>query len=335
MSRRGYFIGAAALVLALSFFACLSIGASLIAWPEVFAALYDFNEENFQHSIIVLQRLPRALIAMYTGAVMACCGLVLQGLIRNPLASPATFAINAGAALFVVAGIYFFDLTMMQQGLAALVGAGCGFALTIAVSRMAAGHNDPRSLGLILSGALVAMLLSGIAQAILLSDPSRRSDLLGWVTGNINHVYADRLLSFGWLGAVALAALLALARPLTLLSLGQEKAASAGVESSRVATTALIAVTLAAGSAVAVCGPISFVGLVAPHIVKPFAGAQFGPALIASALTGATICLIADLAARFVFAPFILHTAVILDLVGGIVFVAIVRRFYSQPKGGR
>lgn len=301
-----------------------------MSWSAVVDALFAFDATNFQHGIVQLQRLPRALIAIYTGAIMASSGMVLQSLTRNPLASPATFGINAGSALFVISGIYFFDLTPWQQGLAALLGAASGFALTIAVARMAGTDRDPRGLALILSGALVAILLSGIAQAILLSDPSRRNDLLGWVTGNINHVYAERLASFWWLGAFALATLLALARPLTLLALGREKAASAGVNVSRVSSWALIAATLGAGSAVAICGPIGFVGLVAPHIVKPLVGANLTAALITCAFVGAAICLLADLVARFAFAPYVLHTGVILDLIGGIVFVFVVRRFYRK-----
>lgn len=131
--------------------------------------------------------------------------------------------------MFVVAGAYLFNLGLMAQGIAALAGALFGFAACLTLSRVARRPADPRGLPLILAGALLSMLFIGIANAFLLSDPARRTDFLGWVTGNINHVYADRLYAFWWIGAASLLLLAALARPLTLILLGPEKAASAGV----------------------------------------------------------------------------------------------------------
>ncbi|PTW56558.1 iron complex transport system permease protein [Breoghania corrubedonensis] len=319
------------LALLASLLANLAIGAVQIGWSDVLAALVRFDPDSYDHFVVVYQRLPRALIAIYTGALMAVGGTVLQGLTRNPLASPSTLGINAGAMLFVIVGAYTFDLGLTAQGIAALAGAVFGFASCLSVARLAGLSRDPRGLALILSGALVSMLFVGIANAFLLADPARRTDFLGWITGNINHVYADRLADFWWIGLLSFAILGAIARPLTLVMLGQEKASSAGVNITWVTRAALAAVTLGAGSAVAICGPIGFVGLVVPHIVRPFIGAGLGLALPAGAMTGAIFCLIGDLVARQAFTPYVLHTGVLMDLIGGIVFVAIVRRFYLTP----
>ncbi|MFS8038927.1 FecCD family ABC transporter permease [Xanthobacter sp. AM11] len=336
MRGRIAFLAGAPILLGLALLANLSIGATLLSPADLVAALLHFEPDDYSHYVLVYQRLPRALIAIYAGAVLACSGAVLQGLTRNPLAAPGTLGINAGATLFVVAGAYLFDLGIRAQGAAALAGALFGFVACLTVARLAGNGHDPRGLALILSGALVSMLFSGLANAFLLSDPARRTDFLGWVSGNINHVYAERLYAFWWIGLPALAALQLLARPLTLIMLGPEKAASSGVNAAVVSRAALAAVVLGSGSAVAICGPVGFVGLMVPHMVRPFVGSGFALGLPACALTGATVCLMADLAARQAFSPYVLHTGVLLDLLGGIVFALIVKRFYlSSRAGGR
>ena len=334
MIARGALTAAAVLLLAVSFFANLSVGTITIPWTDIVSAFFRFDPDNYGHYVVFYQRLPRALIAIYVGATMAIGGVVLQDLTRNPLASPSTLGINAGATVFVIAGVFLFDLSVPAQGMAALAGGVAGFLGCLAVARMADQSRDPRGLALILSGALVSMLLVSIANAFLLSDPTRRTDFLGWVTGNINHVYADRLALFWWIGVIAFATLLLLARPLALITLGPEKAASAGVNVSMVSRLALTAVMLAAASAVAICGPVGFVGLVVPHIVRPLAGGRIGLALPAGGLVGGIICLLADLAARMAFAPYVLHTGLLMDLIGGLIFALIVKRYYLTPGAG-
>lgn len=320
-------------LLVLGFFgADLLIGASAISPRDVFAALVSFDPENFDHFIVVYQRLPHALIASYVGAVMAMGGIVLQGITRNPLSSPASLGINAGATMFVVVSVFIFDFGIYAQGFLGLCGAVFGFGCCVLLSRLTGAKSSGSGLAFIVSGALVSMMFFGISNAILLSDPAKRSDYLGWIAGNINHVYVDRLYLMAVIGGVSTVILLYLARPLTLITLGQEKATSIGVNVSRVSWVALICVMLGGGSAVAICGPIGFVGLIVPHIVRPVFGINFAFNLPASALFGALVVLAADIIARSAFSPFILHTGLIMDLVGGVVFAFIVRRYYVMPK---
>ncbi len=326
-----FFIGLI-IALIITFGIELSIGATIIPLASVADALFNFDPENYDHFVVLYQRVPRALIAIYAGALMACSGIVLQGLTHNPLASPSTLGINAGAMLFVLAGAYFLDLGTAAQGTAALVGGAVGFACAFLMAKAVGFANDPRGLTLILSGSLISMLLFGIANAILLTDPTRRGDFLSWALGNINHVYIDRLYDFWWMGIAGVFVLFYLARPLTLITLGADKAVSTGVNVKWVVWLALIAVTIAASSAVAVCGPIGFVGLIVPHIVRPFTGSKFTFSLPGAALLGATICLLADFIARQLFAPYVLHTGLVMDLIGGIVFILIVRHFYLSPR---
>ncbi|MEF2072686.1 FecCD family ABC transporter permease [Consotaella aegiceratis] len=331
MNRRVIFIFSAVIALLICLMADLSIGAIGISWRTVIGAFVRFDADNYDHFVVLYQRFPRALIAVYVGATMATGGLVLQGLTRNPLAAPATLGINAGATLFVVAAAYALGLGAAALGVAALLGGVTGFLCCLAVARLADPSRDPRGLALILSGALVSMLFIGLANAFLLADPARRTDFLGWVTGNINHVYADRLALVWPIGLSALSVLMLLARPLTLITLGVDKAASAGVAVARVTWLALAAVTLGSASAVAICGPVGFIGLIVPHMVRPFVGSSLVLALPTCAVTGAAVCLVADLIARQALAPYVLHTGLIMDLLGGLIFVLIVRRFYLQP----
>ncbi|MBY8974918.1 iron ABC transporter permease [Rhodobacteraceae bacterium NNCM2] len=332
MQRRHLYLAAGLPVLAVTLLAHLLAGFPAAEFPGLIAALLRFEAGSFEEAVLLFQRVPRSLIAIYVGGIAAASGFVLQSLVRNPLVSPATMGVNAGAAMFVVGGALIFGIGAEMQGVAALVGALTGFAACLAVARLAGRQNDPRGLSLILAGALVSMLFMGVTNAMLLSDPARRTDFLNWVTGNINHAYIDRLEMFWWIGAIALCAMLALARPLTLIQFGAEKAASTGVNVRLVSGTAILAAVLGAGSAVAVCGPIGFVGLVVPHIVRPLMGNSLVLALPAAVMTGAVVCLLADLFAREAFQPFVLNTGLVTDLLGGIVFVVIVKRFYLSPS---
>lgn len=332
MEKRSLFLLAALPVLVLTFAIHLFYGFRAAEIPGLIDALLRFEAQSYEEAVLLYQRVPRSLTAIYVGSIAATSGVVLQSLVRNPLASPATMGVNAGAAMFLVAGALLFNIGTGLQGAAALAGALAGFLACIAVARFAGRRNDPRGLSLILSGALVSMLFTGITNALLLSDPARRSDFLSWVIGNINHAYIDRLAMFWWIGAASIATFIVLARPLTLILFGAEKAASAGVNVPLVSRAAILAAVLGSGSAVAVCGPIGFVGLVVPHIVRPFVGNNLAFALPAAFACGAAICLLADLVARQALHPFVLNTGLVTDLLGGIVFVVIVKRFYLSPS---
>ncbi|ABL71095.1 MULTISPECIES: FecCD family ABC transporter permease [Paracoccus] len=327
--RRGFPV-LAALALALCLLLALSAGESWIPPSGIWAALARFDETRQADVIVIYQRLPRALIAMLAGAALSMSGAVLQGVLRNPLASPSLVGINAGAALAVVAGAFLLGLEPRAQGSAALAGGGLGFLASLGVARLAGHAHDPRGLALILSGAIVSMFLGGLTQALLLSDPALRQDYLGWLGGNVSHVHAERLADFWWLAALGMAAMLLLARRLSLLALGAEKAASLGIDVARTQLLALGAAVLASASAVAICGPLGFLGLVVPHLVRPLTGARFGALLPGCALAGACLCLLADLIARMALAPLALHTGVVLELLGGIAFMLMVRRFYLR-----
>ena len=294
------------------------------------------QEDSYDQAVLLHQRLPRALIAVHAGSLLAACGVVLQGLVRNPLASPGSLGLNAGAALAVLVAALVFGLDSRGQGLVAVVGSAAGLAATVLVARVAGSTVQARGLMLIVAGALISMLCLALGNALLLLKPEHRLDMLGWLLGNINHVHIERLHDVWWLGLCCLLVLQALARPLTLILLGEEKAASVGVHVRAVSALAMLAVMLGCGAAVAVCGPIGFVGLVVPHLVRPFTGANLPLMLPAAALLGAILCLLADLCAQRLFLPHVLNTGLLMELLGGIVFAVLVQRIYlARPRTHR
>ncbi|MGY0587818.1 MAG: FecCD family ABC transporter permease [Paraglaciecola chathamensis] len=310
----------------------LCVGTIMVSPNEALHALFSFDPTQYLHTLVMFQRLPRVLIALFCGAVLACSGLVLQGLTRNPLASPSTLGINAGAMTAVLISVFYTDVGLIAQGAFALVGGSLGFLAAALMARAIAGNDNQWGVSLVLSGVMVTMLLAGIANAILLSDPTRRTEFLNWAMGNISHVYIERLNHFYSIGVVSLIVLLCCARPLSLLLLGQDKAASMGISVRWITRLCLVAVVLGASAAVAVCGPVAFIGLIVPHIVRPLIGARFTTTLPACALVGAALCLLADLLARTLVAPYILNTGLVMDLVGGVFFVWIVRRYYLMSR---
>lgn len=183
MTSKITLIFAAALLLAAILIFNLVVMAAEMPLAEIAATLWRGEADTYQQSVLLYQQIPRSLIAIYVGATTAVSGCVLQGLVRNPLASPSTLGLNAGATLFVIAGALVFDFSPEVQGLVALAGAGFGFAACFFVARLAGRSNDPRGLSLILAGALVSMLLIGVTNALLLSNPTRRAEFLslgGW-----------------------------------------------------------------------------------------------------------------------------------------------------------
>lgn len=321
--------GAAALGLATLL--ALRIGASDLSNATVWKALTAFDATEYSHYIIRQQRLPQVMIAGVVGAALAVSGAVLQGLMRNPLAAPSILGITSGATLFTVIFGFALGVPLLWQGPVAFAGGMFGFASALALSQLVGGDNDPRGLSLILSGALVSMFYSALAHAVLLSDPVLRQAALGWVTGNVNFAYADRLWVMAPVALLSVTVLWALSRPATLLTLGTDVAAATGVAAGRLWWLVAGLVALAASAAVAICGPVGFVGLVVPHIVRPLVGADFRKLIPASAFCGATLIVLADLVARTVFAPSVIHTGVVMDLLGGAVFVWLVRRVYLRP----
>lgn len=322
MSWSGLLIGSLALLLCAG--VSLSYGAAQIDLNTVISAFTQFDG-SAQHLIVRTVRLPRTLIATSVGAALALSGAIMQALTRNPLASPGILGINAGAALLIVGAVFVFG---SANGSTAIVFAflGAGIATTTVYLLGSLGRGGMTPLKLTVAGAALTALLSSLTQAILVLNERTLDEIRFWLAGSV----ADRSLELylqvvpyfvlGLLGA------LTLGRSLTAISLGEQIAKGLGQRTLAVRIAAIGVVVLLAGSSVAIAGPIGFVGLAVPHIVRALVGADYRWVLPYSALVGAILLLAADIGARFVIFPNEVPVGVVTALLGAPFLIYVARR---------
>ena len=271
-------------------------------------------QNDLARLIVTDLRLPRSVLALLVGASLGLSGAVLQGLTRNPLAEPGLLGVSTGAALGAVLAIYFGVTLIAGIGgpLLGLVGALAACALTFG---LAAGGG---TITLVLAGAAVSSLTAaGIALALNFApNPYAAYEIMNWLLGSL----ADKSWNQVWLilpfVLVGCALLATTGRALDALSLGETQAESLGIDLTRLRIAAIAGTALAVGAATSVTGAIGFIGLVAPHLARPFVGYQPSRILLPATLGGALLLLIADTAARLIHLGPELKLGVFTSLVG-------------------
>ena len=282
-----------------------------------------------QRTILFEVRLPRALLGFMVGGTLGLTGAVLQGYLRNPLAEPGIMGISGGAALGAVIAIHSgiaqtFALALPIAGLT-------GAALATMALAILAGRGIG-SVTLILAGVAVSSLAGALTSLALnlAPNPFAASEMLYWLMGSLT----DRSLTQVWLAAPLMAigcAVLALtARDLDALSLGEDAAQNLGVNPRRLRLMVVTGTALAVGAATAVCGAISFVGLMVPHLLRPFTTGEPGRLLLPSFLGGAALVLFADVALRAISPLGDLRLGVLTALIGAPFFLWLVLRGRSE-----
>lgn len=306
----------------LFFMLSLAIGdVSISLWQ----GMQDLARGSDTVAAIILSdiRLPRALIALFAGATLGLCGAAMQGLLRNPLASPGLIGSASGAAFAAVAVLYFglASLSVFVLPLAGMLGALLATALVYLLAGRTASVGT-----LILAGVAINSLATAGMSLLLNLAPSPYAvrELVLWTLGDItDRSMQDFLIMLpttllGWL------LLAGTARQLDLLTLGERTAASMGVSLGRLRWQVFLAVSLAVGAAVATTGMIGFVGLVVPHLLRPLVGHEPGRLLSVSALGGAALLLAADLGVRLVPTQTTLKVGVLTALVGAPFFLHLI-----------
>ena len=310
----------------LAFVLALSIGTVSVDWSVVFAGLRGLPG-SVDYTVVMELRLPRATNAFVVGAMLALAGALMQVLLRNPLADPYVLGVSGGAAVAALLAI----LLGWQQGwvsLAAAAGALLSMALVFSLSR---GRGDWSTTRLLLTGVVLAAGWGAVVSFVLAISPDAHvRGMLFWLMGDINESFP------GWLRvAVLLAALVAgcgVARSLNLLSLGELRAESLGVNTGALRLGLFLVAGLLTASAVTIAGAIGFIGLVVPHIVRLWGGSDHRLVLPASVLLGGTLLVIAETLARTVMAPSQLPVGVITAFIGVPVFLYLLR---AGTSGGR
>jgi iron complex transport system permease protein len=305
-----------ATILALSFLSIM-VGKVWLGW-DVW-----FNDANLAQRAIFLElRLPRALLGIVVGAALGLSGAALQGYLRNPLADPGIVGISGMAGLGAVLSIYFGfgALSPWALPLTAVVGAIAGVALIFGFAGVTASVVTFVLAGIILSAlasAAIALLLS------LAPNPWAASEIIQWLMGALTDRSFDELNFSAPLIAAGAAAVLTCRSSLDALTLGESGARSLGINLNRTQWQLAAGVGLAVGASVAVTGIISFVGLVVPHLLRPFVGSKPGALLIPSALGGAALVLAGDIAVRLIPGGTELKLGVAMSFIGAPFFLAL------------
>lgn len=299
--------------IALLALASLSMGAVRLPLPEVWQGLFNGGEHYFT---IHDYRLPRIVIAILVGAMLASAGVLIQGVIRNPLASPDILGVSHGAGLAAVALMTLWPTVSVYWLPAAALSGGIASALVLAL--VCGGQTTPVKLA-ITGVALAALYGSGI-DFLILTQPLEINNALLWLTGSLWGRNWDQL-ALLWPWWILLPVVLWLSHALNLLTLGDERATSLGISVQRVRAGALLVAVVWTSAAVAVCGPISFLGLVAPHLARRLVGGRHQSLLPTAMLVGALLLLVADLAARTIAPPLELPAGIMTAIIGAPYFL--------------
>ncbi len=310
-------------LLALSLLASVRFGAARIGTADVIGAFTDYggSEEDL---IVRTLRVPRALIAGLVGAALGVAGGIMQGLTRNPLAEPGILGVNAGAALAVVGAVFFLGVSSLTTyALFAFVGAGAAAAVVYGLGSMGRGGMTPMKVTV--AGAAMAALLSSLTTAMLILSQQTLDEIRFWLAGSVAGRDLELLLQVLPYIGVGLLLAFSMGRQITTLNLGDDVATGLGQRTAWIKVMAAVAVVLLAGSAVAIAGPIGFVGLVVPHLARFFVGVDYRWILPYSAILGAILLVGADVAARLVIRPQELPVGVMTALLGAPFFIYLAR----------
>ncbi|MGR3312127.1 FecCD family ABC transporter permease [Roseovarius indicus] len=314
-----------ALLLAASVVLSLSTGVRSITLAEALSAVTAYDLHDPAHVTLMAIRLPRLVAGLVAGAALGVAGTVMQTLTRNPLADPGILGINAGAAFALLLGAAV--LGRSDQGAVALLAFPGAALASLAVFSLGGGlRGEAGPVRLTLAGAALNALLLSMVTALVLIRQDSLDILRFWVAGSLTEAVYRPVAGMA-LVMLAGAALAFLIAPLIeALSMGADVARGLGTQPARVQAGGLVAVTLTTGAAVAIAGPIAFLGLMAPHLARAAAGASMRAQLLISAALGAIILTLADVAGRLVLAPGEVRAGIMVALLGGPLFIWIARR---------
>lgn len=329
LGRRTLLIASASLLLAVLVLAALSlsVGAGEVGPGDVLDYVLGRNgaRDNSRLSLVVGDlRIPRTLTALLVGAALGTSGSLLQAVTRNPLAETGLLGVNAGASLGVVVGIAFLGV---QSGYGHLLWAFGGAVAASALVLFIAGRRGGGSpMRLVLAGSALGATFGGVTSVIIVNSAETYDRFRFWVLGSLAGVEGfGKLTSLLPVLALGFVVALLIARPLSALALGDDLARGLGHRPSAIRVVVALAVTLLTASAVALVGPISFLGLLAGFLARAVAGPRLTAQIALAGLIGAGVLTGADVLARVVSRPFEAPVSVIIALIGAPVLIALVR----------
>lgn len=313
-------------VLGLAVLTSLAVGNKYVPLTDVIGSLMHPGHDYAD--AVIASRIPRTLLGLLVGAALAVAGAVMQGITRNVLADPGLFGVNIGAAAAIVTGVAFFGLGSAATSVwVALPGA---FAAVVVVYLIGSGRGRATPVRLVLAGVVVSAVVAAYIEAITLSLPKVFDAYRFWVIGSLAGRDPKLVLDILPLIIVGVLLALSLAGSLNALALGEDTARALGAHVGRTRLLGALATTLLCAASTAAVGPIAFVGLAVPHIVRGVTGTDHRWMLLYCLVVGPSLLLAADVIGRVVVSPAELMVGVVTAFVGTPVLVLAVRRMKAD-----
>lgn len=301
----------------------LFVGSGSISAREVIDAVTG-DGQTTTDLLVRDFRLPRTVLAVLVGLALALSGVVMQALTRNPLADPGLLGVSAGSFFFIVVGSAFFSATSVTGQVAwGIAGAGVAAFVVYVLGTTGPGAGTPAKL--VLSGVAIGAVLSGVSQAISLAHPTTFDKLRFWAAGSLQGRSWESVSVVWLLILLAAVGVVLLSSSLNTLSMGDDLATALGANVVRIRVVGFVLVTILCGAATAVAGPITFVGLMIPFVVKFVVGVDHRWVIAFSAITGPLLMICSDMIARVIIDSE-LPVGIVTAFVGAPVLVFLVRR---------
>ena len=327
-NKLSIFIGVGVTLLITLLLIDMLVGMSDVGLKDILKTFISFDGSK-EALIIKTIRFPRGLLCILVGASMALAGLFIQNITRNPIASPKVLGVNAGATLAVVIIMVFFPEDKYNiRILVAFLGAG---VISIAVQLIGRVRNlSPLKITLV--GITIQMFLASVTKAIMLFNDSKTSELVFWMVGAVHQAQFTHVIAILPWFVIAIILGLIIAKSMDVLKMGDRIAISLGENIKRTKFIGLLVVIILAGSSVAVAGPISFLGLITPHIVSKMKVNNFRGSFILCGIYGANLLLLSDIVSKLIKYPYESPVGIVTSFLGAVFYIFIARR--EIKRGG-
>ena len=304
------------------------IGMSDIGIKEIIDSIISYSGSK-QDLIIRTVRLPRVLLCILIGASMAISGLIMQNLTRNPLASPQILGINSGATLSVVVIMVFFPLLGYK---AKILGAFLGAGVIGLFVHVIGTVKNLSPLKITLVGISIQLFLSSITKSIMLFNESKTSDLVFWMIGGVHHAQFIHIMAILPWFILSIVLTILISNSMDTLKMGDSVAISLGENVKLTKTVATIVVILLSSSSVAIAGPISFIGLITPHIISKLGGRNFRQNFILCGIYGANLLLLSDIISKLLKYPYESPVGTVTSFIGAVFYIFLANK--EMKRGG-
>ena len=302
----------------------VSLGVKRIAFSKVMEVIFG-NDLDSIEATIILQRIPRTVFGILAGGALGISGALMQSITRNPIADPSILGVNTGASLFVVAGIAFFNITAAYQYIwLAIIGAGLTAVFVYIVASM--GKDGATPLKLALSGAAVSIVLGSLVSTIMLPNNRVMEAFRFWQVGSIGSATWENIAIISPFLILGFIISMLISGYLNNLALGDEAATALGTNVVLTRSVGALASVLLCGAATALAGPIGFIGLIIPHIVRLVFGSEMSKMLPLSFLGSGILLLLSDILGRIIGSPGETEVGIVTAVLGAPIFIFAIRK---------